>query len=102
LALPPGYASPIFPPAGIAVAASFIGGKKSLPGIFIASLLLNLGVDYSSGRDITAVGTEAALIIAFASMLQAAAGGWVLRRAFGYQQSGPTPLHLQYRNHFIR
>jgi diguanylate cyclase (GGDEF)-like protein/PAS domain S-box-containing protein len=84
LALPPGYASPIFPPAGIAVAATFIGGKKSLPGIFIASLLLNLWVDYSSGREITAAGTEAALVIAFASMLQAAAGGWVLRRVFGY------------------
>jgi integral membrane sensor domain MASE1 len=31
LALPPGYASPIFPPAGIAIAAAFISGKKALP-----------------------------------------------------------------------
>ena len=66
------------------MAACFIGGKKSLPAIFIGSLLLNLWVDYSSGREITAVGTEAALLIAFASMLQAAVGGWCLRRVFGY------------------
>jgi diguanylate cyclase (GGDEF)-like protein/PAS domain S-box-containing protein len=84
LALPPGYASPIFPPAGIAVAASFVVGKKSLPWIFVGSLLLNLWVDYSSGKQITAIGTQVAMIIAFASMLQAAAGGWALRRVIGY------------------
>jgi hypothetical protein len=31
LAVPPGYASPIFPPAGIAIAAMLIGGPATLP-----------------------------------------------------------------------
>ena len=31
LAVPPGYASPVFPPAGIAVAAMLISGWASLP-----------------------------------------------------------------------
>ena len=74
LALPPGYASPIFPPAGIAVAAAFIGGKKTLPWIFLGSLLLNLWVAYSNGQQIDTIGFAVAAIIAIASMLQAAVG----------------------------
>lgn len=84
LALPPGYASPIFPPAGIAVAAVFISSKRSLPWIFLGSLLLNIWVDYSANQLISATGFEVAVIIAVASMLQAAIGGWGLRRIFGY------------------
>lgn len=84
LALPPGYASPIFPPAGIAVAAAFIGGIKALPWIFLGSLLLNLWVDYSNDQTIGTIGFTVAAIIALASMLQAAAGGWGLRRVIAY------------------
>ena len=88
LALPPGYASPIFPAAGIAVTAAFISGKKSLPWIFLGSLLLNIWLGYSSGNQFTATALSVALVIAIASMLQAALGGWGLRRAIGY----PAPL----------
>lgn len=84
LALPPGYASPIFPPAGIAVAAALVGGRKSLPWIFLGSLLLNIWVDYSGDQRIGATGFEMAVIIALASTLQAATGSWGLRRIFGY------------------
>lgn len=84
LALPPGYASAIFPPAGIAVAAAFIAGRKTLPWIFLGSLLLNTWVDYSASHQVTSVGLLAATIIAIASTFQAAAGGWILRRAIGY------------------
>lgn len=84
LALPPGYASPIFPPAGIAIAAAFISGKKALPWVFLGSLLLNVWVGYSDNQQIDTVGFEVAVIIALASMLQAAIGGWGLRRIIGY------------------
>lgn len=84
LALPPGYASPIFPPAGIAVAAAFIGGRKALPWVFLGSLLLNVWVDYSGDQQVGKIGFEVAAIIALASMLQAAIGGWGLRRMIGY------------------
>lgn len=88
LALPPGYASPIFPPAGIAVAAALVGGRRSLPWIFLGSLLLNIWVAYSDDQRIGATGFEMAVIIALASTLQAAIGSWGLRRIFGY----PTAL----------
>ncbi len=84
LALPPGYASAIFPPAGIAVAAVFILRGKALPWILLGSFLLNMWVGYSASQQVSLIGLAAALMIAVASMLQAAAGGWVFRRAIGY------------------
>ena len=88
LAVPPGYATAIFPPAGIAVSAMLIGGAATLPPIFLGSFLLNLWVAYSLAAGLAAAGLATALVIAFASMLQAAVGGSVLRRAIGY----PAPL----------
>src|SRR6202049_261860 len=88
LAVPPGYASPIFPPAGIAVAAMLIGGPATLPWTFLGSLSLNIWVGYSAAHSIDAARLVAAIAIALASTLQAAVGGIALRRAIGY----PAPL----------
>jgi integral membrane sensor domain MASE1 len=88
LAVPPGYASPVFPPAGIAVGAMLIGGSATLPWTFLGSLALNVWTGYSAGRGITVATLAAAVVIAAASMLQAAVGGTALRRAVGY----PAPL----------
>lgn len=87
LALPPGYSSPIFPPAGVAVAAAYIGGRRTLPWIFIGSLALNLWVGYSADQQFNALGFMVATVIAVASTLQAALGGWGLRKALGFPAS---------------
>jgi signal transduction histidine kinase/CheY-like chemotaxis protein/sensor domain CHASE-containing protein len=84
LAVPPGYASPIFPPAGIAIAAVLISGWVTLPWIFLGSFLLNAWIGYSSGHRLDEVSLAAAVVIAAASMLQAAVGGQALRRVVGY------------------
>src|SRR5260370_15854675 len=42
LAVPPGYATAIFPPAGIAMAGMFLGGGVSPPFVFLRALLLPL------------------------------------------------------------
>ena len=83
LAVPPGYASPMFPPAGIAMAAVLIWGWATLPWVFLGSLLLNswIGRGLSQGLEQIAV---AASGIGAASVLQAAIGGLALRRAVGY------------------
>ncbi len=88
LSQPPGYASAIFPPSGIAVAAAFILGARALPWVFLGSLLLNLWTGYSHSHGVDATGVMAALTVAVASTLQAGAGGWALRRAIGY----PAPF----------
>jgi len=88
LAVPPGYGSPIFPPAGISVAGMLIGGRATLPWTFLGSFLLNLWTDLSAGHEPIATCFVAAVVIAAASMLQAGIGGTILSRAFGY----PAPL----------
>jgi len=88
LAVPPGYATAVFLPAGIAVAAAFMMGAASLPGTFLGSFLLNLWIGYSIGHEIDAVSLATAADIACASMLQAATAGVLLRRVIGY----PAPL----------
>src|SRR5215469_16879868 len=88
LAIPPGYATAIFPPAGIAVSAMLVAGTAMLPATFLASFLLNIWVGYSLTDGLAATAIATALVIAFASMLQAAIGGSALRHAIGY----PAPL----------
>src|SRR5919201_5333321 len=71
LAVPPGYATAVFVPAGIAVTAMFMAGAATLPGTFIGSLLLNIWIGYSLGHQLDGTGIAAAFAIAFASILQA-------------------------------
>lgn len=87
LAVPPGYATAIFPPAGIAAAAMLIAGSASLPWVFVGSLVLNVWIGHAAGTGAALVWLAAALIAA-ASTVQAGLTGWALRRTIGY----PCPL----------
>src|SRR5262245_14043981 len=44
VAIPPGYASALWPPAGIALAALLAFGGRIWPGILIGAAIANLGV----------------------------------------------------------
>ncbi|MDD5297844.1 MAG: PAS domain S-box protein [Rhodocyclaceae bacterium] len=93
LALPPGYASAIFPPAGIAIAAALTGGRATLPWTFFGSLSLNLWVGYDAGQHFDSLVLSSALVIAVASTLQAGIGGSMLERRLGYPiklDNGPS------------
>jgi len=92
LAVPPGYSTAVFLPAGIAVAAAFTAGTATLPGTFAGSLLLNLWIGYSHRLDATAVAI--AFVIAVASTLQAWIGGSVLRRLVGYPAALDNPRDI--------
>src|SRR5690349_17385224 len=94
LAVPPGYATAVFVPAGIAVGAMFMAGPSVLPGIFIGSFLLNVWIGYAVTDQIGVVSAAAAIVIALASTLQAALGGAVLRRAIGYPAAFDKPRDL--------
>ncbi|MGZ5800180.1 MAG: CHASE domain-containing protein, partial [Burkholderiaceae bacterium] len=80
LALPPGYATAIFPPAGIAVASIMVGGTSLLPGVLLGAFILNVIQGFSIGTSQPLAVLEAATIIAIASTLQAWAGSSMLRR----------------------
>ncbi len=84
LAVPPGYASPIWPPAGIGLAALLIWGWRLWPGIWLGSFALNCCMSAGGGLDhLTAPPVYAALGIASGSTLEALAAVWLSRRWVG-------------------
>lgn len=83
-----GYATPVFPPAGIALAFCFAAGIDAYPAVFVGAFLLNFWIGFSKTLHFGAVELAAGLILAIASTLQAGTGGWILRRLIGY----PAPF----------
>nr|WP_269106668.1 EAL domain-containing protein [Massilia sp. TS11] len=81
LALPPGFASPLFPPAGIALASVYSGGWRMLPGVFAGALALNFVVPYPGGDPSELITIVAGLSTTIGAVLQAALGRVLLRRA---------------------
>ena len=74
LAIPPGYATALWPPSGIALAALLVLGPRLWPGVWIGSALANLSIDAS---------IPSAIIIATGSTLQALVVSALLRRHVG-------------------
>src|SRR5213596_909377 len=67
-------ASPVWPPTGLSLAAVMLVGYRVWPGIFAGAFLVNLS---TAGTVATSLG------IAFGNMLEALAGGWLLKRLGG-------------------
>ncbi len=87
LAVPPGYASPLYPSAGIALAAVLVHGRAALPGVVLGSFLVNVVLSASRGQiDLAALALPAA--IGLGAGLQAAVGATLIRRHV------PQPLVL--------
>ncbi len=80
LALPPGYASAIFPSAGIALAAVIVGGNRLLPGVALGALALNLMQGWQNPAVPFMPTLMAALIVASGSTLQAWVGSMLMLR----------------------
>ena len=79
MAIPPGYASPVFPAAGLALACVLLFGRRALFGVWLGSALLNLSHSYLIGTLSPATAAVDAAI-ATGSTLQAWAGGWLVNR----------------------
>ena len=93
LAIPPGYATAIWPSAGIALAALLVYGPGLWPGVAIGSMLVNLGVgaDASFGTVSLDKATTAAAIGCGAA-LQALVG-YALTQ--GLLRRDPELLHVR-------
>ena len=46
-AIPPGYATAVWPPSGIALAALLLLGNRVLPGVWLGAALVNISVQSS-------------------------------------------------------
>lgn len=88
LAVPPGFVSAIFPPVGVALAAVLIWGYALLPGVFLGSTLLNLGIAASNTEQLGWSHLVVACSIAMGTTIQCFVASWLIRRWPGY----PTPL----------
>ena len=79
LAVVNSYATAVWPPAGIALAALLLRGHKIWPGIWIGSFLVNL----TTGDHLTWNSAIAALGIATGNTLEALLGAWLVNRFAG-------------------
>jgi signal transduction histidine kinase/integral membrane sensor domain MASE1 len=82
LAIPPGYASPIFPAAGIAVALMLWSANRAWSGIWIGSFVLNLSVSWLNS-DLNLPSTFVAFGIASGATLQALLASYLVTRQVG-------------------
>ncbi len=81
LAIPPGFATAVFPPSGIALAGLLIWGIGIWPGILIGSIAFNLHLSLGSSPDATLLGAlPIAASIATGSTLQALVAVHLVRR----------------------
>ncbi len=74
LAIPPGYATAVWPPSGIALAALLLLGPRLWPGVWLGAALVNATVELS---------WVAAAVIATGNTLEALAAATLIRRDFG-------------------
>ncbi|WP_439859187.1 CHASE domain-containing protein [Pseudomonas sp. MBLB4136] len=88
LAIAPGFASAVFPPVGIALAAVLIWGYPMLVGVFLGSTLLNLSIGFNSLDQLSLQDLLVAAGIALGTTLQGLAASWLIRNFVGF----PTPL----------
>ena len=90
LAIPPGYATAIWPPSGIALASIVLGGNRVWPGIWLGSFLVNISTGFTLETTQDAIRSLAIPgLISCGATLQALVGSSLLHR-FG---KFPNPLH---------
>jgi signal transduction histidine kinase/integral membrane sensor domain MASE1 len=88
LAIPPGYATAVWPASGIALAALLFVGPRVAPGVWLGSFLVNLSTGLYASAPLTAAALLLPAGIGVGATLQALAGAWLIRRSIGF----PTRL----------
>jgi integral membrane sensor domain MASE1 len=85
LVIPPGYATPVWPAAGIALAALLLFGYRLWPGVVLGSFLINFGTAFeASGTDLILKPLVLASSIGLGAALQAVVGTLLVRRYAGF------------------
>ncbi len=97
LAMPPGFASIIWPASGVALALTLMWGYRALPGVFFGAILTNSYIAIDAGNDpFSQVSLIVASGIATGATLQAAFGSFLIRRFIGF------PTALERENDIVR
>lgn len=92
IAVPPGYAAPIFPPAGIALSALLIWGRGLWPAVALGSVVVQFLVMWQSG--LLGGAWAPAFLVPVGAALQAWFGAWAARRWIGFPHPLDTPKSI--------
>ena len=85
LAIPPGYATAVWPASGIALAGTLLFGYRVWPGILLGSFLINLRTSLDTTSTASILNTTAlAASIGMGASLQAILGAFLIRRFTQY------------------
>ncbi len=84
LAIPPGFATAIFPPLGVSLAAVLLWGNPLLLGVFLGSVFLNTSISMASGGHFSFSMVMVAAEIAVGSSLAAWIGASLIRKFVGF------------------
>lgn len=84
LAIPPGFATAIFPPLGISLAALLLWGRPMLLGVFLGSVMLNTSIAMNGGASFGLSVLTVAAEIALGSCLAAWAGSYLIHKVIGF------------------
>ncbi|MBS0354307.1 MAG: EAL domain-containing protein [Proteobacteria bacterium] len=85
IAIPPGYVAPLYPPAGIALAAMLIKGRRIWPAIFLGAAITNVEAVTRAG--LGGINWIMPLCVGTGAVLQAFAGVALIRRWVGFPNS---------------
>lgn len=84
LAIPPGIATAVWPPSGVALAAVLLWGYDVWPGVWLGSVLVNIGTLYDGSSFVSAARSIlVASNIGLGSTLQAVLGAFLVQRWTG-------------------
>jgi diguanylate cyclase (GGDEF)-like protein len=90
ISIPPGFATIIWPAAGVALGATLFWGNKVLPGVFLGSFFINIYIAFTSS--FLSLNPTLPLIIAIGATLQAYVGALVTKRVVGFPFKYHQPI----------
>jgi PAS domain S-box-containing protein len=96
LALPPSYASPMYPSAGIALVATLVFGRPGVVGAGLGALAVSLSLAAARGQTDGLSLALLPVVLSAGAALQALAGSFLVRRFVG------TPLTLAAPSDILR
>ena len=89
MAIPPGYATAVWPAAGLALVCVLFWGSRVAPGVAIGSFCVNVGTSFdATTTEAIARSIAIAACLALGAALQATVGATLIRRRLGF----PNPL----------
>ncbi|WP_320820643.1 CHASE domain-containing protein [Thalassolituus sp.] len=95
LAIPPGFASAVWPAAGIALASVIVLRRlPALLGLGVGSFVINLGISSGGYENIAFATISPAVLIAFGAMMQAGVGCVLFSRFVGKVEFLNTPMRI--------